>query len=147
MRGFRADLLSVAAVLVVPLGFITAFPREAIGFAASRESGLPESSPVAIVFLDSTAVAKAVRAARILSKHEGGEAVAGMDLLPAELSEGDSEPMMSIDSRSRLRPPSVVEAGIPPFLPSRRAAAPARIPSVKDGDALPFPRAELLKLN
>ena len=146
MKGFREDLLSVAAVLAVALGFASAIPRELIGFSAGRDVGRPSSPAASIVFLDSAAVTRAMRATRILSRHEGdGNVVA--DLLAGELPGPVAEPMMPGDSRLRPASPTVIEGGMPPFLPSRRAAAPIRISVGKDAGSLPFPRDELLKLN
>ena len=104
------------------------------------------STAASIVFLDSAAVTRAMRATRILSRHEGGRAVAA-DLLADELPELVAEPMMSRTPRFHLEQPTVIEGGMPPFLPSRRAAAPVRIPVGKDVGSLPFSRNELLKLN
>ena len=146
MKGFREDLLSVAAVLAVVLGFASAIPRELIGFSASKDLESPSSTAASIVFLDSAAVGRAMRATRILSRHEGDGTVAA-DLLVAELPEQVAEPMMSRTSRFHLERPTVIEGGMPPFLPSHRAAAPVRIPVCKDVGCLPFSRDELLKLN
>ena len=146
MKGVREDLLSLTAVLAVALGFASAIPRELIGFSASKETGRPSPTAASIVFLDSAAVTRAMRATRILSRHEGDGTVAA-DLLSAELPELAAEPMMSRSPRSHLEQPTVIEGGMPPFLPSRRAAAPVRIPAGKDLGSLPFSRDELLKLN
>ena len=146
MNGFREDCLSVAAVLAVALGFASAIPRELIGFSASKDVSRPSSTSASIVFLDSAAVTRAMRATRILSRNEG-DGAGSADLLAAELPEPVSEPMMSRSPRSHLEQPTVIEGGMPPFLPSRRAAAPVRIPVGKDVRSLPFSRDELLKLN
>ena len=146
MKGLREDILSVAAVLAVALVFASAIPRELIGFSADRGVDRPSSTVASIVFLDSAAVTRAMRATRILSRHEGDGAVAA-DLLATELPEPVAEPMISRAPRSHLDRPTVVEGGMPPFLPSRRAAAPTRILAGKDVGSLPFSRDELLKLN
>ena len=146
MKGFREDLFSVAAVLAVALGFALAIPREVIGFSASKDMGRPSSTAASIVFLDSAAVTRAMRATRILSRHEGDGAVAA-DLLATELPGPAAEPMMSRTSQFHFEQPTIIEGGLPPFLPSRRAAAPVRIPAGKDVGSLPFSRDELLKLN
>ena len=146
MKGFREDILSVAVVLAVVLGVASAIPRELIGFSASKDISRPSSTTASIVFLDSAAVTRAMQATRILSRHEGDGAVAA-DLLTAELPESVAEPMISRSPRFHLERPTVVEGGMPPFLPSRRAAAPIRIPAGKDVGSLPFSRDELLKLN
>lgn len=145
MRGGRGDLLSVMAVLAVPLGFAAVFPREAIGFSAC-DTVRASSPSVSIVFLDSAAVARAMRSTRVLSRNAGAVAD-GLDLFVADLPGGDAIPMMPIESRGRAQAPTIIESGIPPFLPSRRAAQPVRIPGGKDVETLPFPREELLKLN
>ena len=146
MKGVREDLPSVAAVLAVALGFASAIPRELIGFSASKDVDRPTTTAASIVFLDSAAVARAMRSTRILSRHEGnGNVVA--DLLAGELPGPLAEPMMPRTSWFRPESPTIIEGGMPPFLPSRRAAAPIRIPAGKDAGALPFSRDELLKLN
>ena len=146
MKGLREDLISVTAVLAVALGFASAIPRELIGFSASKDIGRPSATDASIVFLDSAAVTRAMQATRILSRHEGDGTVAA-DLLATELPELVAEPMMPRASRSHLERPTVIEGGMPPFLPSRRAAAPIRIPVDRGVGSLPFPRDELLKLN
>ena len=146
MKGFREDILSVAVVLAVVLGVASAIPRELIGFSASKDIGRSSSTVASIVFLDSEAVARAMQATRILSRHEGDGAVVA-DLLTAELPESVAEPMISRSPRFHLERPTIVEGGMPPFLPSRCAAAPVRIPVGKDVGSLPFSRDELLKLN
>ena len=146
MKGFREDLLSVAAVLAVVLSFASAFPRELIGFPVGKDGGRPSTPTASVVFLDSAAATRAMRATRILSRHEGDGTVAA-DLLAAELPKPVAEPMMSRTFRFHPERPTVIESGTPPFLPSRRAAAPIRIPVGKDAGVLPFSRDELLKLN
>ena len=146
MKDVREDLVSIAAVLAVPLVFAAAFPREAVRFAASAGGGSASSPAVSIVFPDSASVARAMRSTRILSRRGGG-GNAGAGLLTVELPEADLVPMMPVGLCDRPKAPTVLEGGIPPFLPSRRAAAPVRIPAAKRGDSLPFPRQELLKLN
>ena len=146
MKGIREDFVSVAVVLAVVLGLASAIPRELIGFSAGKDIGRPPSTAASIVFLDSAAVTRAMRATRILSRHEGDGAVVA-DLLSVGLPELTEEPMMSRNPRSHLEQPTVIEGGLPPFLPSRRAAAPIRISAGKDAEALPFSRDELLKLN
>ena len=141
MKELRADLIAVLAVLLLLLGFAAAFPRGSIDFA-----GADAGAQASIVFLDPSAVAAAMRATKILPRNEDtGRTCA--DLLTVDLPDADMKPMLAIESRRRLPVPAVVKSGIPPFRPSLRAAAPVRIPTEKDRDDLPFPRAELLRLN
>ena len=146
MKGLREDLLSMTAVFAVALGFASAIPRELIGFSAGKDIGRPPSTAASIVFLDSAAVTRAMRATRILSRHEGDGAVVA-DLLSVGLPELTEEPMMSRNPRSHLEQPTVIEGGLPPFLPSRRAAAPVRISAETVKDEPAFSKDELLKLN
>ena len=146
MKGIREDFVSVAVVLAVVLGLTSAISRELIGFSANKDFVRPSSTTASIVFLDSAAATRAMRATRILSRHEEDGTVA-TDLLAAELPEQLAEPVMPRPPRFHLERPTVIGGGIPPFLPSRRASAPVRIPAAKRGDSLPFPRQELLKLN
>ena len=148
MKGMHGELLSIAAVLAVLLGFAAVFPYEAIGFVPARDSDAVREglSSASIVFLDEAAVARAVRTTRILSRGEGDGRVRA-DLLAPELPDADPLPMMPLDVRSRSKAPSVVECGIPPFQPSLRAPPPVRIAAEQIRDEPPFPRNELLKLN
>ena len=146
MRSLGSELLSVATVLAVPLGLAAVFPYGVLGFSPVRAADRPPRPSAAIVFLDEAAVARTLRAAKTMSRNtEGGRL--SVDLLSADLPGTKAEPMMSAGSRPRTDALPVVGDGIPPFLPSRRAAAPVRI-SVETGrDDAPFPRTELLKLN
>ena len=147
MTGFRENILSFFAVLAVPLGFMAVFPLEAVRFVPADRARVPQAPSASIVTLDSDAVAKAMRTTRILSRHERVGDAAVADLLSVDLPGAEIAPVMPIGTRGRAKAPAVVEGGIPPFLPSRRAAAPVRIPAGTGGDALPFPREELLMLN
>lgn len=146
MRSLGSEILSVATVLAIPLGLAAVFPFGALGFSPVRTADRPSRPSAAIVFLDEAAVTRALRAARTMSRNtEGGRT--SVDLLSADLPGTEAAPMMPAGSRPRTDALPVVGDGIPPFLPSRRAAAPVRI-SVETGrDDAPFPRAELLKLN
>ena len=146
MRSLGSELLSVATVLAVPLGIAAVFPYGVLGFSPVRTVDRPPRPSAAIVFLDEAAVARTLRAAKTMSRNtEGGRL--SVDLLSADLPEKEAAPMMSAGSRPRTDALPVVGDEIPPFLPSRRAAAPVRI-SVETGrDDAPFPRTELLKLN
>ena len=146
MRSLGSELLSVATVLAVPLGLAAVFPYGVLGFSPVRTVDRPPRPSAAIVFLDEAAVARTLRAAKTMSRNtEGGRL--SVDLLSADLPGTKAAPMMSTGSRPRTDALPVVGDGIPPFLPSRRAAAPVRI-SVETGrDDAPFPRTELLKLN
>ena len=146
MRSVRSELLSVAEVLALPLVIAVAFPRDAIRFSASRSArsaGVPTAS---IVFLDEASVARAERAARTVSRHEDGDR-AYVELLARELPPAGNEPMAAALPRRIPSELPVVESGIPPFLPSRRAAAPVRISAETVKDKPAFSREELLKLN
>ena len=146
MRSVRSELLSVAEVLALPLMVAAAFPFGAIGFSASRDAQDAGGSTASIVFLDEVSVARVMRAARTMSRSED-HSRAYVDLLPAELPPAGNGPAMAIGPRRSPAALPVVEGGIPPFLPSRRAAAPARIPVEATKDAPAFSRDELLKLN
>ena len=99
-----------------------------------------------IVFLDDTAVTRALHAARAVPRSaDSGRAY--IDLISTELPEAAHGPMAAVESRRRPDAPPVVENGIPPFLPSRRAAMPAKISAETEKDAPAFPREELLRLN
>ena len=146
MRSVGSELLSVAAVLAIPVGIAAVFPRAAIGFTVSRPSVPAVQRTASIVFLDETTVARAMRMARTVSRSEG-DGRSHIDLISPELPGADALPAVSIGLERRPSDPSVIESGIPPFLPSCRAPAPVRISAEPDGDPPPFSRNELLKLN
>ena len=70
-----------------------------------------------------------------------------VNLLPAELPGADESPTVAIELRREPNVPPVVENEIPPFLPSRRASAPVRIPAETVKEEPVFSRTELLRLN
>lgn len=146
MRSVKSELLSVVEVLSVPLLVAAAFPYGAIEFAASREVRSPDGSTASIVFLDEASVARAVRAARTVSRREESGR-ASVDLLSQELPSAVSELMVAAEPRRLPLELPLVENGVPPFLPSRRSAAPVRISAETTKEEPPFSRDELLKLN
>ena len=146
MRSVKGELLSVAEVLALPLMIAAAFPYDAIRFPVSRSARSAEDPTASIVFLDEASVARAERAARTVSRHGDGDRV-HVDLLFLELPPAGNEPMAAVVPRRVSSPLPVVETGIPPFLPSRRAAAPVRISAETVKDEPAFSRDELLKLN
>ena len=145
MRSVRSELFSVAEVLAVPLLVAAAFPYGAIGFSASRDARSADGSTASVVFLDKTSVTRAVRAARTMSRSEDGGREY-INLLVPELPSAGNGPMAAIAPRPSRSALPIVESGMPPFLPSRRAAAPARIPVEATKDEPAFSRDELLKL-
>ena len=146
MRSLGSEILSVATVLAVPLGLAAVFPSGALGFSPVRTADRPPRPSAAIVFLDEAAVARTLRAAKTMSRNtEGGRL--SVDLLSADLPGTEAAPMMSAGSRPRTDALPVVGDGIPPVLPSRRAAAPVRISAETVKDEPAFSREELLKLN
>ena len=146
MRSVRSELLSVAAVLALPIGIASVFPYGAIGFSASRSAAVPDARTASIVFLGEEDVARVIRAARTVTRGEdAGRSY--VDLLPAELPGADASPTAAIGLRRKPDDPPLVESGISPFLPSRRAFAPVRIPAETAKEEPVFSRDELLKLN
>ena len=152
MRDVRSELLSVAEVLGLPLMIAAAFPcdairfHDAIRFPVSRSARSADDPTASIVFLDEASVARAERAARTVSRHGDGDRV-HVDLLSIELPPAGNEPMAAAVPRRVSFALPVVENGVPPFLPSRRAAAPVRISAETVKDEPAFSREELLKLN
>ena len=147
MRSVRSELLSVVEVLALPLVIASAFPYDAIRLPASRSARSADVLPTAsIVFLDEASVARAERAARSVSRHGEGDRVY-VELLAPELPPAGNEPMAASAPRRVSSELPVVENGIPPFLPSRRAAVPVRISAETVKDEPAFSREELLKLN
>ena len=146
MRSVRSELLSVTAVLALPIGIAAVFPYDAVGFSASCPAASPDVRTASIVFLDEAAVARMMRAARTVSRGEGAGR-SYVSLLPAELPGAGESPTVAIGLRRKPDDPPVVENGIPPFLPSRRAPAPVRISAEAAKEKPVFSRDELLKLN
>ena len=152
MRSVKSELLSVAEVLALPLMIAVAFPCDAIRFhdasrfPDSRDARSADVPTATIVFLDEASVTRAERAARTVSRHGVGDRVY-VDLLSLELPPAGNEPMAAVAPRRISSALPVIENGIPPFLPSRRAAAPIRISAETMKDEPAFSRDELLKLN
>ena len=146
MRSVGSELLSVVTVLAIPVGIAVVFPYCSIGFSASRRAPSAHERTAAIVFLDDQAVARAMRATRTVPRN-GDVGRTYIDLLSRDLPESDDRPMASVGPRRHAATPPIVENGIPPFLPSRRAPAPVRISAEAEKDEPQFSRNELLKLN
>ena len=146
MRSVGSELLSVAAVLALPIGIASVFPPGAIGFTPSRPTASPDARTASIVFLGEENVARVIRAARTVSRGEDAGR-SSVNLLPSELPGADESPTAVIGLRRNPDHPPVVENGIPPFLPSRRAPAPVRISAETAKEKPVFARDELLKLN
>ena len=146
MRSVRSELLSVTAVLALPIGIASVFPYGSLEFSASRPAVSPGVSTASIIFLDEEDVARVIRAVRTVSRREeAGRSY--VNLLPAELPGADESPTGAIELRREPNVPPVVENEIPPFLPSRRASAPVRIPAETVKEEPVFSRTELLRLN
>lgn len=145
MRSVRSEILSVAAVLALPVGIAFVFPYGAIGFSVSHPAVSPDAKAASIVFPSEEDVARVIRAARTVSRGEdAGRSY--VNLLSAELPGANESPPTVIGLRRKPDNPPVVENGTPPFLPSRRASAPVRIPAETAKEEPVFTRDELLKL-
>ena len=146
MRSVRSELLSVAAVLALPIGIASVFPYGAIGFSVSRPAVSPDVRMASIVFPGEEDVARVMRAARTVSRGEdAGRSY--VNLLPSELPGAGESPTVAIGLCRKSDDPPVVENGISPFLPSRQASAPVRISAEAVKEKPVFARDELLKLN
>lgn len=146
MRSVGSELLSVAAVLALPIGIATVFPYGAVGFSDSRPAASPDRRTASIVFPCEEDVARVMRAARTVPRGEGAGRIS-VNLLPSELPGADESPTAEIGLRRKTEDLPVIENGIPPFLPSRRATAPVRISAETAKEKPVFAREELLKLN
>lgn len=148
MRGLGRELMSLGAVLAIPVGIAFVLPYEAFQFrAAARSEG--RQSSVAFVRLSSEAEMRAMRVAKT-SWQGDGESVRNRraDIYFAELPEEDFPSVMPVRERSHEAESDVVGCGRTPFLPSLRAAPPARIaPDDKPEDQPAFSREELLKID
>ena len=146
MRSVRSEFLSVAAVLALPIGIASVFPYGAIGFSVSRPAVSPDVRMASIVFPGEEDVARVIRAARTVSRGKDA-GCSYVNLLPSELPGAGESPAVAIGLCRKPEDPPIVENGIPPFLPSRRASAPVRISAETAKEKPAFSRDELLKLN
>lgn len=146
MRSVRSELLSVAAVLALPIGIASVFPYGAIGFSVSKPAASPDVRTASIVFPGEEEIARVMRAARTVSRGEDvGRSY--VNLLPSELPGAGESPPVAIGLCRKPDDPPVVENGISPFLPSRQASAPVRISAETVKEKPVFARDELLKLD
>lgn len=139
-------ILPISVLLAIPAVLLASFPFEALSFRAGDPSKRSSSFTAAVVSLDSAVESAAIRAAKS-SWRQGGPRKVRVDLLPSELPEASRGPMAPLTMRSRPPTPPLAEGAISPFLPSRRASAPARIATAESGEELPFSREELLKID
>ena len=147
MRSVGSELAGVMAVLSVPAALAFAFPFSAVGFKA-RETK-PSAAPAAFVRLTPAAEAAALRAAKTSWQVEGGDVRRlRADMSFGELPETPRLSVMSVEERWRPSAPGLVEAGVAPYLPSRKAPPPRQIEPAGDAadDASVFPKSDLRKL-
>lgn len=147
MSVIQNELPALAVILLVTAGVVAEFPREALGFKGRSDFAQRQAAcPVSLVTLDAAAEGAAMRMARNALKNGSGGRWICTDLFLSELPAAESQPLLSIESRSRPQSLPVVERGMTPYLPSMRAPAPTRIKPEEAADTLPFPRSELLKI-
>ena len=147
MKSIGGEICSVVTVLAIPLALAAVFPLEAIGFRAGDKARREAKMPVSIIALDAQQEGAALRAAKTAWHNDGETRRAHADLLIGEIPEGPKPPVLGIGDRSRLPPLPIVKCAASPFLPSRRADAPVRIPVEEAEDALAFPKKDLLKID
>ena len=148
MKSRGSELLSVLTVLAVPAGIALVMPFGAFGFRAEQRER--ESAPVAaFVRLTADEEARSLRLAK--TSWQGMSASVRNQRADIYFSELPAETFSSVMPVRERRPVSdtpVVECGLSPFLPSRRASPPVRIEAEGERKSpLPFSREELLKIN
>lgn len=150
MSLFGSEITSLVPVTLVTAAVVLSFPREALTFRppADEANVRTGSAGASFVTLDERTEAESLLKVRDTWRKGGGErGRVYADLLFADLPEAPNRPMLSVDSRPASAAFPLVEAGRSPYLPSRRAADPVRLPDVKREEVLPFPREELLKID
>lgn len=146
MRSVRAECLSAAVILSVPLGIVLAFPFGAFRFQA--EEGMRPAARTAFVTLTPEAEQVALRAVRTSwRERKGGARQVRAELLCAKLPDDGRFSVLSVNDRSHLPPLPAVGCERTPFLPSQKALPPSPIAAKTAPVPLPFPREELLKMN
>lgn len=148
MKSRCSELASVLTVLAVPVGIALVMPFEFFGFRAEQREA--ESSPVA-AFVRLTADEEA-RSLRLAKTSWQGMSVSARnqraDIYFSELPAETFSSVMPVRERRPMSDIPVVECGLSPFLPSRRASPPTRIEAAgENASPLPFSREELLKIN
>lgn len=139
--------MSVATVLALPACIALVLPYGAFEFRADVR---PErmSPSAAFVRLSPEDETKAMLAAKTSWQNDGSARLQRADIYFAELPEESLLSVMPDRERRRNVQAPVVGCETSPFLPSRRASPPVRIPlDAKPEEPLPFPREELLKID
>ena len=147
MRHAGDEIVTVLMVLAVPFAVAAVFPYEAVGFRAEAPEKGRERPVVAFVTLDRMTETAAERAAKATWRRDGVLRGLRPDLLASDLPEEPRTPVLSIGARSRPPEPPLAVCEPSPFLPSRRAPAPARIEPEAADEPLTFSREELLKID
>jgi len=146
MRSVGSEILSAAAVLLVPAGIVASFPVGAFGFRTA--DGVRRSARAAFVKLTPEAERLALRAARTSwQEKDGGVRHLRTDIFCAELPEEAPVSVLSVRDRSLPPAPPAPLRGRTAFLPSLRAAPLTLIKAGSEADPPAFSREELLKLN
>ena len=152
MKGVRRAVSSVVVELVLPLSLPLALafslPYGVLGFSAA-EGVRPKTCTAAFVSLSAEDEDAAMRVAKSSWQvNAGGVRMMRVDMSVGELPEEKVLPVIG-EGPSLSRPlPPLVDYGLPPLLPSRAAAAPARLADDGGNPAvgLPFPKEELLTI-
>jgi len=146
LRGVFSELLSMAAVLSIPLGIVLSFPLSPFGFRATEVVRRP--AQVAFVTMSPEAERLALRAVRASWRERvGGVRRLQADLFCAELPEDERMSVLTVRDRSRPPAPPMAECERTPFLPSQKAPPPRPIAAGAETVPPTFPREELLKMN
>lgn len=148
MKSLGSEMASVLTVLAVPVGIASVFPY---GVFAFRATACPRVVKPAAAFVRLTPdeESRAMRAAKTSWQGDGSSARnARADIFFSELPAETLPMVLPEKERRRTFEMPVVGCGQSPFLPSLRAAPPARVlPAERQEEPLPFPRDELLKID
>lgn len=148
MKGLRINVFETLLVLTLVVAAGASVPCEVFGFRALEAPGDASSCTFAAVFLSEAEEIAAIHDAKSILRNAGRANEQRIDLLLPELPNFFAVPMSPISSRESPPALPLVEAEIPPYSPSCRAASPVRIaPEREEAPPLPFPREELLQLN
>lgn len=147
MSRWRGEVLSVATVLSIPLGVAVIFPFRAVGFKA-QDVALSPSATVSFVHLSEEEEAQAVRATRSALRGDGEDVrQLHADLSFSDLPDEVQGEILPVSARPLGTDVPLVECAVGPFLPSRQAPPPQRIPIVREEERPTFAKDVLLKID
>ena len=146
MKSLGRELASIGLTLAIPAAVACLFPYHAVRFSASDG---PAADPPAAAFVvltteEESAATRAAKASWQSSREDAP--VVRSDLSFGELPPSREQPVLDVDSRTRMPPPADLAWQAPPFMP--RPAAPP-VPPMDSKEREPaeptFSRADMTK--